>query len=269
MFKSFLLSISILSLANSAIANDCKVLGQVGTDWSKPSQKPYYAVHVLQQSLNRFGPVRTEIDGDLGPATNRAISAYQSENTLPATGRPDVETLKSLERDWLKTGGVPPITTKPWQEYPPLNITASLQITNGNCHVTLYEQDKTPRTHAIDFENDLTGCRLTRFYTENGDQAVYVRSLNNIGIMIDVKGPTLGALEYGFETPVIVVSPNQPDVLLGLKNYETRAISTVGQKDVYANWTGPWDNKGFAFHKSQNADHPLLHSDYWSWCPWK
>jgi hypothetical protein len=55
-------------------------------------------VSALQARLQRFGLLAT-VDGDFGPLTTAAVSAFQSSNTLPATGVADRATLAALGFD--------------------------------------------------------------------------------------------------------------------------------------------------------------------------
>jgi len=50
----------------------------------------------VQRKLKRLGYYDGGIDGDIGPATRRAIRGYQEENGLEITGRIDRSLLRSL-----------------------------------------------------------------------------------------------------------------------------------------------------------------------------
>lgn len=57
------------------------------------------AVRVLQQRLSDLGYLTGAIDGDFGPGTEKAISAFQAAVGLEATGIADHETQKALYAD--------------------------------------------------------------------------------------------------------------------------------------------------------------------------
>lgn len=53
----------------------------------------------VQRELRRRGYYRGSIDGDVGPGTRNAISHYQYDRGLPATGRIDRNLVRSLGID--------------------------------------------------------------------------------------------------------------------------------------------------------------------------
>lgn len=53
----------------------------------------------VQRELRRRGYYRGSIDGDIGPGTRSAISHYQYDRGLPATGRIDRNLIRSLGID--------------------------------------------------------------------------------------------------------------------------------------------------------------------------
>jgi hypothetical protein len=59
-----------------------------------PSEQTIFAV---QKELAKLGYYRGQIDGIVGPETTKAISWFQSVDTLTVTGRIDDQTLKALQ----------------------------------------------------------------------------------------------------------------------------------------------------------------------------
>jgi hypothetical protein len=69
--------------------------------------RPYYVTYpayatypvevAVQVELQRQGYYGGPIDGNIGPATQKAIAKYQSDNDLPATGQINQALLKSLK----------------------------------------------------------------------------------------------------------------------------------------------------------------------------
>jgi peptidoglycan hydrolase-like protein with peptidoglycan-binding domain len=55
------------------------------------------AIRTLQNALKRQGHDPGAIDGVMGRQTSAALKAYQKEQRLSVTGRPDAATLKALE----------------------------------------------------------------------------------------------------------------------------------------------------------------------------
>jgi peptidoglycan hydrolase-like protein with peptidoglycan-binding domain len=53
----------------------------------------------VQQKLADDGEYHGLIDGRWGPATSRAVSAYQSKNSLHVTGQLDDETITKMDLD--------------------------------------------------------------------------------------------------------------------------------------------------------------------------
>lgn len=56
-------------------------------------------VKVLQQRLKDLGYLSGSVDGDFGGGTERAVSAFQNQNGLEATGKADVATQELLHSD--------------------------------------------------------------------------------------------------------------------------------------------------------------------------
>ena len=50
----------------------------------------------LQERLNQLGYKLGTVDGVIGPRTVEALKKYQSDNSLPATGTLDIQTIKKL-----------------------------------------------------------------------------------------------------------------------------------------------------------------------------
>jgi peptidoglycan hydrolase-like protein with peptidoglycan-binding domain len=48
-----------------------------------------HEIRSVQAALRRLGIYSGQVDGILGPDTQRAVEDYQVENKLPATGQPD------------------------------------------------------------------------------------------------------------------------------------------------------------------------------------
>ena len=52
-------------------------------------------IQSVQAALRRLGIYSGQVDGILGPETQRAVEDYQAQNKLPLTGQPD-QTLNAL-----------------------------------------------------------------------------------------------------------------------------------------------------------------------------
>jgi peptidoglycan hydrolase-like protein with peptidoglycan-binding domain len=53
-------------------------------------------VQKMQKMLNEKGHMAGPEDGIMGPKTKKALSEFQTSQGLPATGKPDMETMKAL-----------------------------------------------------------------------------------------------------------------------------------------------------------------------------
>ena len=66
------------------------------------SQYPVGSMSWLQDSLNEVASAGLEVDGEYGPATNKAVREYQTENGLVADGWAGPETISAIISDLEK-----------------------------------------------------------------------------------------------------------------------------------------------------------------------
>jgi hypothetical protein len=68
-------------------------------DYADTDSTPNYSdsnVVTVQRALTSLGYYHGPVDGVVGPATEKAIRWFQTENKLPVTGQIDSQTLKAL-----------------------------------------------------------------------------------------------------------------------------------------------------------------------------
>ncbi len=73
--------------------SDVAATGSVTT---QPITSEQLVTLAAQKALTRLGYGPLKADGVAGPATRRAVEAFQRTNTLPVTGEPDAPTLQRL-----------------------------------------------------------------------------------------------------------------------------------------------------------------------------
>ncbi|HET8702063.1 MAG TPA: peptidoglycan-binding domain-containing protein [Nitrococcus sp.] len=69
--------------------------GPMGSGMSQHQKMSKHEVMQIQTALNQAGEHVT-VDGIMGPNTRSALRKYQESNGLPATGRPNEQTLQKL-----------------------------------------------------------------------------------------------------------------------------------------------------------------------------
>jgi peptidoglycan hydrolase-like protein with peptidoglycan-binding domain len=139
----------------------------------------------LQEALNQKGAT-LQVDGKFGPKTKAAVTKFQSQNALTATGRPDAATLDRLgivlasyDRDgYVTTASTTTSTTTssvttpaPMPAPAPMPVTATRTMPPPNKDVITLQQTLTAKGYKVNADGywgDTTRTQLVAFQQRNG-----------------------------------------------------------------------------------------------------